>query len=112
MSLRARTFTQLSLSGALLTLAVTAQPALAADRGHSVPLRIATYNIHAGAGSDGVFDLDRQAAALRALDADVIGLQEVDVHWGARSQGSTWPGSWPGGSACGCPSRRSTASTP
>ncbi|MYS77714.1 metal-dependent hydrolase, partial [Streptomyces sp. SID5926] len=34
-----------------MTLAVTAQPALAADRGHSVPLRIATYNIHAGAGS-------------------------------------------------------------
>lgn len=88
MSLRARTFTQLSLAGALLTLAVAAPPALAdAERGHSVPLRVATYNIHAGAGSDGVFDLDRQAAALRALDADVIGLQEVDVHWGARSQG-------------------------
>ncbi|MFE1075658.1 endonuclease/exonuclease/phosphatase family protein [Streptomyces sp. NPDC058783] len=87
MSLRARTFTQLSLAGALLTLAVAAPPASAADRGHSVPLRVATYNIHAGAGSDGVFDLDRQAAALRALDADVIGLQEVDVHWGARSRG-------------------------
>ncbi|MFD7063151.1 endonuclease/exonuclease/phosphatase family protein [Streptomyces sp. NPDC059906] len=89
MSLRARTFTQLSVAGALLALAVTvtAPPASAADRGHSVPLRIATYNIHAGAGSDGVFDLDRQTAALRALDADVIGLQEVDVHWGARSRG-------------------------
>ncbi|MFG3131044.1 endonuclease/exonuclease/phosphatase family protein [Streptomyces tendae] len=88
MSPRAHTFAQLSLAGALLTLAVAAPPAsAAADRGHPVPLRIATYNIHAGAGSDGVFDLDRQAAALRALDADVIGLQEVDVHWGARSQG-------------------------
>ncbi|WP_254878654.1 endonuclease/exonuclease/phosphatase family protein [Streptomyces sp. NA04227] len=52
----------------------------------SVPLRVATYNIHAGAGADSVFDVDRQEAALRALDADVIGLQEVDVHWGARSQ--------------------------
>ncbi|MFF5536487.1 endonuclease/exonuclease/phosphatase family protein [Streptomyces cinerochromogenes] len=50
-----------------------------------VPLRVATYNIHAGAGEDNVFDLDRTAAAIRALDADVIGLQEVDVHWGARS---------------------------
>ncbi|MFL9658304.1 endonuclease/exonuclease/phosphatase family protein [Streptomyces sp. PB17] len=87
MSPRARTLTQLSLTAALLALAVAAPPASAADRGQSVPLRIATYNIHAGAGSDGVFDLDRQAAALRALDADVIGLQEVDVHWGARSQG-------------------------
>ncbi|MFD7766063.1 endonuclease/exonuclease/phosphatase family protein [Streptomyces sp. NPDC059787] len=51
----------------------------------AVPLRVATYNIHAGAGQDQVFDLDRTAAALRDLRADVIGLQEVDVHWGARS---------------------------
>ncbi|WP_030752088.1 endonuclease/exonuclease/phosphatase family protein [Streptomyces sp. NRRL S-31] len=50
-----------------------------------VPLRVATYNIHAGAGEDGVFDLDRTAAAIRDLDADVVGLQEVDVRWGARS---------------------------
>ncbi|MDN3256522.1 endonuclease/exonuclease/phosphatase family protein [Streptomyces sp. MA25(2023)] len=85
MSLRARTYVQLSLAGALLNLAVAAPPA-SAGQGQAVPLRIATYNIHAGTGSDGVFDLDRQAAALRALDADVIGLQEVDVHWGARSQ--------------------------
>ncbi|MFJ6074262.1 endonuclease/exonuclease/phosphatase family protein [Streptomyces sp. NPDC093065] len=85
MSPRARILVQLSLTGALLTLAVSAPPA-SAGQGRPVPLRIATYNIHAGAGSDGVFDLDRQAAALRALDADVIGLQEVDVHWGARSQ--------------------------
>ena len=76
---------QLSLTGAMLTLAVAAPAASAADRGPAVPVRIATYNIHAGTGSDGVFDLDRQAAALRALDTDVIGLQEVDVHWGARS---------------------------
>ncbi|MFJ8149926.1 endonuclease/exonuclease/phosphatase family protein [Streptomyces sp. NPDC096048] len=86
MSARARTLIQLSVAGALLSLTVAA-PAAGAGQGTSVPLRIATYNIHAGTGSDGVFDLDRQAAALRALDADVIGLQEVDVHWGARSQG-------------------------
>ncbi|MGC9497735.1 endonuclease/exonuclease/phosphatase family protein [Streptomyces sp. WG7] len=88
MSARARTLVQLSVTAALLSLTV-ATPAASADQGEgaAVPLRIATYNIHAGTGSDGVFDLDRQAAALRALDADVIGLQEVDVHWGARSQG-------------------------
>ncbi|MFB7087041.1 endonuclease/exonuclease/phosphatase family protein [Streptomyces sp. NPDC056296] len=86
MSARARTFIQLSVAGALLSLAVAA-PAAGTGQGPSVPLRIATYNIHAGTGSDGVFDLDRQAAVLRALDADVIGLQEVDVHWGSRSQG-------------------------
>ncbi|MDG9726757.1 endonuclease/exonuclease/phosphatase family protein [Streptomyces sp. DH41] len=95
MSVRARTFIQLSVTGALLSLALATTSSASASasasasdtRGHAVPLRIATYNIHAGTGSNGVFDLDRQAAALRALDADVIGLQEVDVHWSARSQG-------------------------
>ena len=50
-----------------------------------VEARFATYNIHAGAGEDNVYDLDRTAAAVRALHADVVGLEEVDVHWGARS---------------------------
>ncbi|NUW02183.1 endonuclease/exonuclease/phosphatase family protein [Streptomyces sp. CAI 127] len=54
--------------------------------GGGLPLRVATYNIHAGAGMDGVFDLDRQTAELRSLNADVIGLQEVDRHWGSRSE--------------------------
>ncbi|GAA1415356.1 endonuclease/exonuclease/phosphatase family protein [Streptomyces thermospinosisporus] len=54
-------------------------------KGRQVPLRVATYNIRAGAGQDNVFDLDRTARAVRDLHADVIGLQEVDVHWGARS---------------------------
>ncbi|AZM64074.1 MULTISPECIES: endonuclease/exonuclease/phosphatase family protein [unclassified Streptomyces] len=71
-------------------LFATAAPATAAghtagSRAPAVPLRVVTYNIHAGAGQDQVFDLDRTAAALRGLHADVIGLQEVDVHWGARS---------------------------
>ncbi|MFB6600704.1 endonuclease/exonuclease/phosphatase family protein [Streptomyces diastaticus] len=68
--------------GLVLTASATAHPAT----GRSVPLRVATYNVHAGAGADEVFDLDRQVRALRSLDADVIGLQEVDVHWGARSE--------------------------
>ncbi|MGD7787600.1 endonuclease/exonuclease/phosphatase family protein [Propionibacteriaceae bacterium Y1700] len=50
-----------------------------------VDLRVASFNIRYGGGEDGVFDLDRTAAAIRELDADVIGLQEVDNHWGARS---------------------------
>ncbi|MGW0078329.1 endonuclease/exonuclease/phosphatase family protein [Streptomyces cellulosae] len=73
-------------------LSFTAAPATAAEdaatagsRAPAVPLRVATYNIHAGAGEDQVFDLDRTAAALRDLHADVIGLQEVDVRWGERS---------------------------
>ncbi len=49
-------------------------------------LRVANYNVHAGAGEDNVFDLERTAKAIEALDADVVGLQEMDVHWSARSQ--------------------------
>ncbi|WP_326604692.1 endonuclease/exonuclease/phosphatase family protein [Streptomyces sp. NBC_01799] len=84
MSLRRRTAEVLIAAGLLGVAAVPS--AGAAGHGHPVPLRVATYNIHAGAGMDNVFDLDRQAAELRALDADVIGLQEVDVHWDTRSE--------------------------
>ncbi|MEF9901737.1 endonuclease/exonuclease/phosphatase family protein [Streptomyces sp. P9-A2] len=75
-----------------VVLLAAAAPATAAGAGATradapaVPLRVATYNIHAGAGEDGVFDLDRTARALRDLGADVVGLQEVDVHWGDRSE--------------------------
>ncbi len=49
-------------------------------------LTVASYNIHAGAGQDNVFDLERTAQAIKALNADIVGLQEVDVAWGARSE--------------------------
>ncbi|RMI13068.1 endonuclease/exonuclease/phosphatase family protein [Cellulomonas triticagri] len=42
-------------------------------------MRLATFNILHGRGlSDGKVDLDRFAAAVRGLDADVLALQEVD----------------------------------
>ena len=41
-------------------------------------LRVAAYNIKHGLGMDGVVDLERVADVLRALDADVITLQEMD----------------------------------
>ncbi|ALV48543.1 metal-dependent hydrolase [Streptomyces sp. 4F] len=76
----------LSLTAAPATAAEDTSPAApSGSRAPAVPLRVATYNIHAGAGEDQVFDLDRTAAALRDLRADVIGLQEVDVRWGERS---------------------------
>lgn len=48
-------------------------------------LRVGTYNIHHGADGQGRLDLARTAAAIASLRADVIGLQEVDVGYGARS---------------------------
>ena len=52
---------------------------------HEVPLRVLSYNIHTGIGSDGALDLARTAAVIRDSRADVVGLEEVDVHWDARS---------------------------
>lgn len=52
----------------------------------AVPLRVLSYNIHTGIGVDGALDLTRTAAAIRDTGADVVGLQEVDVHWAARSE--------------------------
>jgi endonuclease/exonuclease/phosphatase family metal-dependent hydrolase len=45
------------------------------------PLRVMTYNIQSGHGS-----LDGTAAAIRAESPDIVGLQEVDVHWADRSK--------------------------
>lgn len=53
-----------------------------ADRAKSdtSPLKLATWNIHYGIGTDGRFDLDRILSVLAAMDADVVGLQEVGWH--------------------------------
>jgi endonuclease/exonuclease/phosphatase family metal-dependent hydrolase len=48
-------------------------------------LRVASYNIHECVGSDGRRDPARVAAVLRELDADIIGLQEVDARPGPGS---------------------------
>jgi len=59
-----------------------ASPASAA---REVTLRVLSFNIHTGIGSDGALDLERTADAIRDTRADVVALQEVDVHWDARS---------------------------
>lgn len=53
--------------------------------GGSASWRIATFNIRHGLGRDGRVDLVRTAAAIAALRADAVGLQEVDVGYGPRS---------------------------
>ncbi|NOJ81361.1 endonuclease/exonuclease/phosphatase family protein [Myxococcus xanthus] len=40
-------------------------------------LRLVSYNIHSGIGTDGRFDLGRVGAVLREVDADIVALQEV-----------------------------------
>lgn len=41
-------------------------------------LRIATFNVHHCRGLDGVLDVERVGRVLRALEADLIALQELD----------------------------------
>jgi endonuclease/exonuclease/phosphatase family metal-dependent hydrolase len=52
-----------------------------------IPVRLVTFNVHHGVGQDRRFDLPRLAKVLQALDADVLCLQEVDRHFGNRSEG-------------------------
>ncbi|WP_417738358.1 endonuclease/exonuclease/phosphatase family protein [Rosistilla oblonga] len=42
-------------------------------------LRVLSYNIHYGQGTDGVYDLERIARVIVAAKPDVVALQEVDV---------------------------------
>ncbi len=48
-------------------------------------LTVASWNIHAGRGLDGAYDLSRIIDVIEACDPDVIGLQEVDRQFRARS---------------------------
>ncbi len=50
----------------------------AADCRPATALRVLAYNIHHGAGNDGVLDLERIAALIRSLDPHLVALQEVD----------------------------------
>ncbi|MEF3306581.1 endonuclease/exonuclease/phosphatase family protein [Paenibacillus sp. GYB003] len=55
-------------------------------RGENITVKVLSYNIHYGMGVDGVWDLKRIGDVLAASGAEVIGLQEIDKHWSARSQ--------------------------
>lgn len=56
----------------------TDQPLILATEPQPDTLRVLAYNIHHGEGMDGVLDLERIAALIREVDADVVTLQEVD----------------------------------
>jgi endonuclease/exonuclease/phosphatase family metal-dependent hydrolase len=70
---------------ALLLGAVVLAPSAQATTKGGVRLRVMAYNIQAGAGTDHVFDLERQARAIESEHPDLVGLEEVDVDWAARS---------------------------
>ncbi|GLO65746.1 hypothetical protein MACH08_15300 [Oceanobacillus kimchii] len=50
-----------------------------------IDIKVGTFNVAAGNGLDGEYNIERLADTISDLDVDIIGLQEVDVHWGYRS---------------------------
>ncbi|WP_010273181.1 endonuclease/exonuclease/phosphatase family protein [Paenibacillus senegalensis] len=58
-----------------------------ADASTEDSIKVLTYNINVGVSADTrVLDLERIANTIRDSGADVIGLQRVDKHYGARSE--------------------------
>ena len=55
-----------------------------------ITIRVLSYNIHHGEGTDRKLDLERIARVIRSADADIVALQEVDQHV-ARSQQKDQP---------------------
>jgi endonuclease/exonuclease/phosphatase family metal-dependent hydrolase len=66
-------------------LAAGVAPAEAASSSTPPALRVLVFNIHHGAGTDGVLDLERVGRVIHSSGADIVGLQEVDRHYSARS---------------------------
>lgn len=76
----------------LLVLVPAAVPAAAStSRQGGTSLRVATFNIQQGADSHGNLDLSRTARTIRRTGADIVGLNEVDKHWGDRSDWQDQP---------------------
>lgn len=70
----------LILRAALLAAGASTACAHLPGKQSGLPLRVMTYNIRSGNG-----DLARIAETIRGFAPDVLGLQEVDVHWAERS---------------------------
>lgn len=66
------------LLGAVLSSVLTGRPPAQAA-GDGGPLRVVTYNLQQGYDADGRRAYEEQMQAIRALDADIVGLQETDT---------------------------------
>ncbi|MDA1274007.1 MAG: endonuclease/exonuclease/phosphatase family protein [Verrucomicrobia bacterium] len=59
-------------------LSLVLLPAISAAEKNTPQLRVLTYNIHHGEGTDRKFDLERLARVIMSTEPDVVALQEVD----------------------------------
>lgn len=67
-----------ALGGLILALASCVSP----ERRGQLELRVLTYNIHHGRGTDGQVDLERIAEVILSTRPDLVALQEVDRRTG------------------------------
>ena len=67
-----------ALGGLVLALASCQGP----ERPERLELRVLTYNIHHGRGTDGQIDLERIAEVILSTRPDLVALQEVDRRTG------------------------------
>ena len=65
-----------SLSVLACLLCTLARPCFGDNGGSTI--RVLSYNIHHGAGTDGKLDLQRIAGVIRSANPDIVALQEVD----------------------------------
>lgn len=70
------------------TTITTAPPPTTTGSGTPVRLRVMDWNIYHGMGTDGVYNIDRQATWMARLNPDVIILNEVEKYtgWGYEDQ--------------------------
>lgn len=76
----------LAAGAALAAVLLVSVPAGAA--GGDRPIRrltVATFNIHHAAGTDDVLDVDRIARVIATSHADIVGVEELDRHYGDRT---------------------------
>ncbi len=86
---RRRAFLASAITVLMIGTIVISGPAPAAQAADASPadraVRVMTFNIHHAQGTDEALDLHRIAAVIQARRPAVVGLQEVDRHWSARS---------------------------
>lgn len=82
---RRSTLSILGTNGVCLVSGLFASSASAKPQTPNRELTAMSYNIYHGTGSDGRLDLERTAHVIQESGAEIVGLQEVDVHWGQRS---------------------------
>lgn len=77
-----RRFIATSGAAVAVTMGLSTATGLAEARnipvGRQQSIRVMSYNIQHGTGTDGVYDLQRIADVIRSVDPDIVSLQEVD----------------------------------